>query len=110
MNETLSGAVAALRGTADVFGEAGQRLTTVDPGASAFGAGGPGRLGEVGRDLYFQWQRAVDARAREAQAHASRIYELAGLVERVAGGLTEANDSARSRPAEADDGHTPGVT
>ncbi len=109
MNETLAGAVAALRSTADVFGEAGQRLPTVDPGASAFGAGGPGRLGEVGRDLYFQWQRALDVRAREAQAHASRVHELAGLVERVAGGLTEANDSARSRHGDADDDSTRGV-
>ena len=32
MNETLSGAVAVIRATGDLLGEAGQRLPAVDPG------------------------------------------------------------------------------
>ena len=34
MNETLSGAVAAIRVTGDVLGEAGHQLPAVDPGVS----------------------------------------------------------------------------
>jgi hypothetical protein len=109
MNETLSGAVAAIRGTGDLLGDAGQRLPAADPGPSAFGAGGPGRLGDVGRDLYLQWQRGLDARAREAQAHAWRVYELADLADRATGGFTEANETARSQHRDADGGQTPGV-
>jgi hypothetical protein len=109
MKHTLSGAVAAIRGTADLLGEAGQRITAVDPGARVFGAGGPGRLGEMGRDLYLQWQRALDARAREAQAHAGRVYDLADLVNQAAEGLTGANEAAGQQQREANDGQTPGV-
>jgi hypothetical protein len=110
MNDTVSGAVAALRSTADVLGEIGQRLPTVDPGARVFGAGGPGRLGDVGRDLYVQWQRALDARAHEARGHAARVHELADFVTRAAGGFIEANESARRQHRDADDATTPGVT
>jgi hypothetical protein len=110
MNETLSGAVAAIRVTGDVLGEAGHQLPAVDPGVTAFGAGGPGRLGELGRDLYARWQRGLDARAREAHAHAARVHDLADLVSRTAGGFVDANESARSQ--HRDDGGTgesPGV-
>jgi hypothetical protein len=110
MNDTVSGAVAALRGTADVLGDVGQRVPTVDPGARAFGADGPGRLGDVGRELYVQWQRALDARAREAQEHAARVHELASLVARAVGGFIEANESARSQHHDVDDTPRPGVT
>lgn len=96
MNETLSGAVAAIRVTGDLLGEAGQQLPAIDPGATAFGAGGPGRLGDLGRDLYLHWQRGLDARGREAQAHAARVYDLADLAWRTAGGFTDADESARN--------------
>ena len=96
MNESLSGAVAAIRVTGDLLGEAGQQLPAVDPGATAFGADGPGRLGELGRDLYLHWQRGLDARAREAHAHAARVHDLADVAGRTASGFADANQSARS--------------
>src|SRR5262245_22369130 len=101
MKETLSGAVAAIRGVADLLGGAGQRLPAVDPGAGDFGAGGPGRLGDMGRDLYLQWQRALDARAREAHAHAGRVNDLADLVNQAAAGLTGANEAAGQQQRDA---------
>src|SRR5438034_730360 len=51
---------------ADEFASAGDRLASVgsalagvDPGAAAFGAEAPGRLGEVGRLLHSQWVGAL---------------------------------------------------
>src|SRR5262245_37933694 len=94
MSETVSGAVAAIRAAGDVVGDAARRLPGVDAGATAFGARGPGRLGDIGRDLYLHWQRALDARAREAEAHAARLHDLADVAGHAAGGLTDANQSA----------------
>ena len=104
MSETLSGAVTAIRTTGDLLGDAGLHLLAVDPGATAFGAAGPGRLGDVGRDLYLQWQRGLDARSREAIAHAARVHELANLATAAAGGFADANESARSQHRDNDDG------
>jgi hypothetical protein len=110
VNESLSGVVAAIRVTGDLLGEAAQQLPAVDPGATAFGAGGPGRLGELGRDLYLQWQRGVDARVREAHAHAARVHDLADLASHTAGGFADANESARSEHRdEGGTGATAGV-
>src|SRR5690242_2266399 len=95
MTETVSGAVTALHSTAERLEEGALALTTADPGPSAFGAGAPGRLGEVGRGLNLVWQRALDARVREARRHATRLHELADLAGRAAGGLLEVNQSVR---------------
>lgn len=108
MDETLSGAVVAIRVTGDLLGESGQQLPAVDPGADAFGAGGPGRLGDVGRDLYLQWQRGLEARVREAQAHAARVQEYADLVSRTVGSFADANDSARGQHRDGAAGTTAG--
>jgi len=106
MNETLSGAVVAIRVTGDLLGESGQQLPAVDPGADAFGAGGPGRLGDVGRDLYLQWQRGLEARVREALAHSARVQEFADLVSRTAGSFADANDGARGQHRDDRDAGT----
>jgi hypothetical protein len=95
MTETVSGAVSALRATAEMLDESQRALPTADPGATAFGAGGPGRLGDTGRELYLLWQRTLDGRAREAAAHGSRLYDLADLAARAAGGLHEVNRNSR---------------
>ena len=52
MNETLSGAVAAIRVTGDVLGEAGHQLPAVDPGVTAFGAGGFADANESARSQH----------------------------------------------------------
>src|SRR5262245_46998355 len=106
MNETLSSAVMAIRSIGDLLGEAAQRMPAVDPGPRVFGAGGPGRLGEVGRDLYLHWQRGMDARIREAQAQAGRGPDLADRVNQAAKGITEANEVAGRQQR---DGQTPGA-
>jgi hypothetical protein len=97
----LADAVEALHTLAERLGAAGQRLAAVDPGAGAFGAGGLGLLGEVGREAYVRFQVALDARVAEARAHAERVREFAEAVGRTAGGFADAEDQAapdRERP------------
>jgi hypothetical protein len=99
MTETLAGATGVLRGAAETLAGASARLVMLDPGGHAFGAGGPGRLGDVGRELYLHWQRALDARAREAAAHSGRLDEAADALARAAGGYVDVDDVAgRSQP------------
>lgn len=90
----LAGTVTAIHATADLLGDAERRLPAVDPGATAFGARGLGLLGEVGQEAYRHWQAAMNARVREARAHAARLRELADLVDHAVGGFTEAHHSA----------------
>jgi hypothetical protein len=90
----LAAAVAALRAAAAALTDAGERVTTHDPGPSAFGVDGPGELGEVGREQYRAWQRALDARAREAASHGVRLDQAAEAVARAAGGYAEIDHTA----------------
>jgi hypothetical protein len=94
MTETLASATSLLRGAAETLAGASARLVMVDPGSHAFGAGGPGRLGDVGRELYLHWQRALDARAHEAAVHGARLDEAADAVARAAGGYADVDDVA----------------
>ena len=100
MTETISGAVSALRAAADTLADGAQGLSALDPGATAFGARGPGRFGDLGRDFYLQWQRASDTRAREAGAHATRLHELADSAGRAAGGFRRAEEESRGGQPE----------
>jgi len=95
----LSSAVAALRDAGDHLDDAGAHLRALDPGATAFGDG-PGRLGELSQELYRQWQRALDARSREAHAHAARLTEAADAVQRAGAGYAEMDDNAQRRHPE----------
>jgi len=100
MSETLSGAAGMLRLASEVLGGAGARLGTHDPGARAFGADGSGRLGELGRALHHHWQRALDARAREAAAHSARLDDASDTLARTADGYTGTDDQARRSQPE----------
>jgi Excreted virulence factor EspC, type VII ESX diderm len=94
MSETLSSTVSALRRAGENLADAGDRLRVVEPGADAFGAGRPGQLGELGQDLYRQWQGALDARVREATAHAARLHDAADAVSTAAGAYRDVDDTA----------------
>jgi len=100
MTYTLRGAAAALRRTAEDLGDAGARTAALDPGARALGADGPGALGALGRDLHALVGRALEARAREAAAHAARMIVAADAVVRAGGGYAEVDESSRSRQPE----------
>ena len=100
MSETLAGTVSGLRRAAQTLADCGDRLLAVDPGAASFGAGGPGQLGELGREMYRQWQRAVDARGREAAAHGARLHEVAAAVTNAAGAYSEVDDATRRHQPE----------
>jgi hypothetical protein len=81
---------------------AGDRLATsglvdVDPGARAFGADNPGRLGDVGRMLHHRWSTALTARAREAAAHGARLTDSADALRVAAERYGDAESAARSR-------------
>ncbi len=99
MSDTLSGAVAALRHAGGELNDAAARLRSLDLAGSAFGDG-PGRIGELGRDLREQWQRCLDARTDEAIAHAARLVEAADAVRRAGAGYAEMDASARRRHPE----------
>ena len=100
MSETLADTVGALRRAGDTLADAGNRLLTVEPGAEMFGAGRPGQLGELGRDLYRQWQGALDARGREAAAHSARLREAADAVSIAASAYRDVDDTARRHQPE----------
>jgi hypothetical protein len=100
----LRSTVAAIQATADELAEVRRRLGTVDPGATAFGAVGLGLLGEAGRQAYRHWRAALDARAREADAHAGRLRELADVMSRTDGGFAEASDTVARAQRESEAG------
>jgi hypothetical protein len=89
---------------ADRFEGAGERLAAgagalsdADPGAAAFGADQPGRLGAVGRLLHERWSGALAVRAREAAAHGARLVDGADLLRTAAERYGDVDASARSR-------------
>lgn len=95
MSESLSGAATSLHRVAEMLGEARGRIGAVDLDPRSFGAGGAGRLGDLGQDLHLLWLRAADARVREAVAHAARVREAGDAVGRAAGAYTDIDESAR---------------
>jgi hypothetical protein len=86
----LADADAALSDTAAALPGSG-------PGPAAFGADGPGALGELAADLHRLWATAVDARTREAAAHAARLSDVADAVSRADTGYGDVDDAARER-------------
>jgi hypothetical protein len=80
--------------------EAARRLDSASPPASAFGAGGSGAFGEVGRALADQATGAIDARGTEAAALAGAATALAATITSATSAYRDADDrrggSARS--------------
>jgi hypothetical protein len=72
-------------------------LVDADPGAGAFGADNPGRLGELGRMLHHRWSAALTARAREAAAHGARIADSAEVLRAAVSRYRDAESAARAR-------------
>jgi hypothetical protein len=100
----LTGTVGAVDAVADLLGAVEQRLPAVDPGATAFGAGGAGLLGQLGRDAYLVWQVGLAARVREARAHGPRVRDLAQLVAAAMGSLADADHNAGQAHRRPDGG------
>lgn len=72
---------------------------STDPG---LGAAGPGRLGDLTRDLRDQWIVATAARSEEATAAATRLAETADRLRAAAGRYQDTDHAARQRqPGEA---------
>jgi hypothetical protein len=72
-----------------------------DPGPAAFGAGLPGRLGELGRELHTQWSTQVASQGRTAAALADRLSNAAATLRTASGGYATAEDTAAHRATEA---------
>ncbi|GAA4438126.1 hypothetical protein [Phytohabitans houttuyneae] len=79
---------------------AGRRLAHLEPPASSFGAGGPGRLGEVGRALHRQWLDAFGARGREAAVASTRLADAASALRAIAADYSDVDETARTRAGE----------
>jgi hypothetical protein len=65
-------------------------LPRLDPGARAFGADGPGRLGDLGRAMSAQFTAALDASDRQAGTAATTVGELSDGMRRAAAGYRDA--------------------
>lgn len=57
--------------------KAAAALRRLDPGPRAFGADGPGRLGDLGRAMSAQLATALDARGRQADTAVAAVTTLA---------------------------------
>jgi hypothetical protein len=90
----LAGRVAAV---GDRLAGTGATLGARDPGARAFGADAPGRLGDLGRALHGRCASALAARAREAAAHGARLVDVAGALREAAAGYADAEHTAHQR-------------
>jgi hypothetical protein len=75
-------------------------LAGLDPGGAAFGAGAPGRLGEIGRTLHAQFVSALAARSREAAAAGARLADTAQHLRWAADRYAEVEDVAQRRRRE----------
>ncbi|GIF51784.1 hypothetical protein DFJ67_1665 [Asanoa ferruginea] len=76
MTSPLSGTAGRLDSAAASLGG----LAGLDPGASAFGAGVPGALGALGRELHGRFQGELAEHARAAAALAGRMTETASTL------------------------------
>jgi len=98
--ETLRDLAAGFDEAATDLTVAGRRLAHLEPPASSFGAGGPGRLGEVGRALHRQWLAAFGARGREATAASTRLAAVATALRATAADYSDVDSGAGERVGE----------
>lgn len=98
--DTLRDLAAGFDDAATALTAAGRRLAHLEPPASSFGAGGPGRLGELGRALHHQWLDAFGARGREAAAASARLADVACALRATATDYSDVDDAARRRAGE----------
>ena len=87
---------ARLRWAGEALAAAAADVRRVDPGPSAFGADGPGALGELGLLLYRRWDAALHARADEATRHGARLVEAADGLRSVTDHYAAVDDQARA--------------
>ena len=90
-------AAGPLRDAASAVAAGARSLTSADPGARAFGSDGPGRLGELGRELHRTGVAALDARLREAVALSDRLLAVADGVAKAAARYAQADQAAVDR-------------
>jgi hypothetical protein len=86
-----------LERAADRLTAGGAALSGADPGATAFGADNPGRLGEVGRALHRRWSSALTARSGEATAQGTRLADTGAAIRVAAGRYRDTESDAGSR-------------
>ncbi|BCB81109.1 hypothetical protein GCM10022251_67080 [Phytohabitans flavus] len=98
--DSLRDLAAGFDEAATALTDAGRRLSHLEPPPSSFGAGGPGRLGEVGRALHRQWLDAFGARGREAAAASARLADVAGALRATAADYSDVDKTARGWPGE----------
>jgi hypothetical protein len=93
----LTDVASRLRAAGDEFTSASAALGDADPGARAFGADGPGRLGELGRTLHGRLAAALAARGREATALGARLGDAAHAVQLAVIGYRDTEQTAQHR-------------
>jgi hypothetical protein len=99
MSQPLYAEAGRVRRGAEILTRAAADLRVADPGAHAFAADAPGRLGDLGTRLHGLLRDALDARATEAAAHAQRLEVLAEALGEAAANYAEADRVATQRLA-----------
>jgi hypothetical protein len=97
MTSPLSGTARHLESAAAELGG----LAGLDPGASEFGAGVPGALGALGRELHARWQGEVAEHARSAARLAARMTETAATLHAAGGAYSGVEGSSAQRSSRA---------
>ncbi|BCJ65046.1 hypothetical protein [Polymorphospora rubra] len=80
--------------------DAGRRIAATGTAGADLGPPGPGRLGDLTRDLRDRWLAATGARFDEATAAATRLTEVADTLRLLAGRYADTDDAARRRQPE----------
>ncbi|MEV0730364.1 hypothetical protein [Polymorphospora sp. NPDC050346] len=80
--------------------DAARRIAVTGATGADLGPPGPGRLGDLTRDLRDQWLVAAGARCDEATTAATRLAEVADTLRQLAGHYADTDDAARRRQPE----------
>jgi hypothetical protein len=84
---------------ADMLATIDRRMPALAIDAAAFGAGGAGLPGRLGRELHAHWAALLEARAREAAGMAARLSGTADSVRQARRQYAETDEAARRRLA-----------
>ncbi len=94
MSPTPQSAATALRLGAHELAEAARDVEATEIDAADFGAGGPGELGRLGRDLHEKWSRALLCRSRELSVQSDRHTAAAAAADQALRAYVDADDAA----------------
>lgn len=97
----------ALRRAGRDLTDAATEVRATGLGAAAFGAAGPGVLGELGGLLHGRWSSALRVREAEARDQADRMADLADALRKATEMYVDTDLTGSVRITDADPGEAP---